>query len=524
MTTSHVLQGAAVAVVLVVFGLGLGLLLDGGTSEDGRSSSPVSQAALISAPKSFDGQPTSPQPFSTSPEFADWDVQVHSRDVGTWDTLEGQNAQHGPGCEGPPASHFNNSYEGAVFICNNHAMTAINAGGYGVIYLTPNKLVNFCGAPGVVTWDMSTEIMSKRDWPDVWISPWSGHLAAPFSSGEVDLQGGPLTTMHMDMNNSEYAPVPHVMRDGSTLASRAGWQGTPLQTGIIAGTNQAAVRQTFKITVTRTSFRFERLASNTASGLVYFDVSHADVGFCEGVVQFGHHSYNPQKDNSGVPATWHWDNVDVSPATLFTIVHTNKRFLTPSDATIHFNAPAPANAFLRFTGIGKIKVDGQSVSPVTATQQGQHVEHFSSYFVPIAAGKTSVTLSFAQDVWYTGPYRAKDITVWSKDQSALPTPTFTATPAPVTNTPTATRTPTIPPSSTLTPTPAPPTATPSPTATPEPVEGQCIPYLYNGGSHWERLDNGDVLEMWWLAPSGEWVLRSTQQLPDNYAATQTRCQ
>ena len=30
----------------------------------------------------------------------------------------------------------------AVFQCRNHVMTAINASGYGVIYLTPNHLVD----------------------------------------------------------------------------------------------------------------------------------------------------------------------------------------------------------------------------------------------------------------------------------------------------------------------------------------------------------------------------------------------
>ena len=53
---------------------------------------------------SFDGTPSSPQPFAEHAEYPRWDVQVHSRDVNTWDTLQSVNAQHGPDCSAPPAA------------------------------------------------------------------------------------------------------------------------------------------------------------------------------------------------------------------------------------------------------------------------------------------------------------------------------------------------------------------------------------------------------------------------------------
>lgn len=87
----------------------------------------------------FDGAPATPTPVKDTAAYSDLDVQVHSRDSSTWYALETQNAQHGADCSAPPATHPNTSYAGAVFQCANHVMTAISAGGYGVIYLTPNQ-------------------------------------------------------------------------------------------------------------------------------------------------------------------------------------------------------------------------------------------------------------------------------------------------------------------------------------------------------------------------------------------------
>src|SRR4029450_2992231 len=95
--------------------------------------------------------------------------------------------------------------------------------------------------------------------------------------------------------------------------------------GITAGTNQSAVRQTFKLTMNPGSVEFERLASATASGFVWTRDSQGNPGFAacaclmasDYVVQFAHHSYTPEKDGAGVPGTWHWDNLQSTPSTPF---------------------------------------------------------------------------------------------------------------------------------------------------------------------------------------------------------------
>jgi hypothetical protein len=135
----------------------------------------------------FDLAPGAPLPVGL-------DVQVHSRDANTWaDTaMESMQAQHGTNCAGPPATHEVHTYADAVFTCNNHIMTAISAGGYGMIALTPAQILD-CSQGCTVQWQMSTERSSPRDWPDVWLTPWSDNITLPFSGevGEVDLQGAP---------------------------------------------------------------------------------------------------------------------------------------------------------------------------------------------------------------------------------------------------------------------------------------------------------------------------------------------
>lgn len=407
----------------------------------------------------FTGAPSSPA--AMPPAISDFDVQVHSRDSDTWFQLDAINAQHGPDCSAPPNSHPNTSYEGTVFQCKDHLMTALNAGGYGVVYLTPNQLFDFSSG-GSVQWEMSTERMSTRDWWDLYITPWENNLTLPLISDlsqGVDLQGAPLNVIHVGGDNGEGSPVLTVVRNGVEQKYQSGSEVSSVGYQVAVGTNESATRQTFKLTVANGRIKFERLASATAVALTFWDVS-APVSFTQGVVQFGHHSYNPTKDGAGVPQTRHWDNISINPAQPFTMIKADRRYT--EGGTVNFNKPAPANAYLRFSGICKISVDGvavQRAADYDRWNMGYHAEHQSSYFVPIAQGKSSVNISFADDGWYqTGlGCIAKDFSIWSKD-SASNTTQLTATPttAQPTSTPTSVAT-----------TPAAPTKTPvQPTATP----------------------------------------------------------
>ncbi len=428
------------------------------------------------------GFPGSPQPVALNVEYAHYDVQLHTRDHPDSPAMDApMQAEHGSDCAPPPATHTLSDYDNAAFICAGHVMTAQWAVGYGEIVVTPSQLLD-CSVSCSVTFDLSTAKQSSRDWPDIWFTPWNDNLALPFSDGaDIDLQGFPRQGIHIDANRAEAGWKINTV-DNYNETALPSFYAVPMSAGITAGTNQAAVRQTYKITLQTGQIKFERLASATASGFIwtaYFDQQQNNWagGFAacqclmasDYVVQFAHHSYNPTKDGAGVPATWHWFNDSgplLSPSTPFTLIHqTSPRIVTASNSIVTFAAPAPANAFLRFSGECQILTD--AITPntmVVAPKQTflTHLEHASSYFIPISAGRTSVKVAFAPDNGYFSQCNVKDLAIWAKAGGPPPTPTpVPPTPTPLPPTPTA-----VPP----TPTPVPPT----PTGTPPPVVCQQV--------------------------------------------------
>jgi len=364
----------------------------------------------------FDDTPDQPQPLAALPEAAKWDIQVHSRDPKTWpdDRLTPMSAEHGADCAGPPATHSMHTYAGAVFVCNKHLMTAINEDGYGQIVLTPAEILDFSDT-GTVQFELSTARQSTRDWPDVWLSPWAENLTLPFDNGEVDQQGVPRTGLRISLNNAQSAWTVATVKDGVESAPLNSTVETPaFNEGIVPGTNQAAIRQKFRLTVSPTHVRFERLESMTASPQVYVDKDVPDLGFTSAVVQFGHHSYNPAKDGAGEAATWHWDEIKLSPSQPFTIIKTHTRALL-GNGTVVFDAPAPQDSWLRFSAVGSVQysLNGSSWQPAPKQAFIGHYEHTSPYFVAIPPGTQSVSFRFAPDAWYTGPYVAQDFAIWS---------------------------------------------------------------------------------------------------------------
>jgi hypothetical protein len=411
--------------------------------------------------------PSAPLNLQQSSEYAHFDVQIHNRD--RFDVLDSpMDAQHGSACQGPPATHNISLLSDEVFICNGHVMTSAWGIGYALIALTPSQVMN-CSTGCTVQWDISTERQSTRDWPDIWLTPWADNLTLPFDADGPDLQGYPRQGIHVNFKDSVL--VSTISNYNQTPV--AGDPFSPMNVGIDAGVNQAAVRQTFKLTVTPGHVKFERLASATAPAFVWVDATCACLMAPDYVVQFVQHSYNPTKDGAGVPATWHWSGFTLSNATPFTLIHSTMlpgTTLTSNNSLVTFGAPAPANAYLRFSGLCKVLIDG-----VVATKQAflGHPEHTSSYFMPIAQGKQSVSVSFAPDDWY-GPglgvgCGAQDFHIWAQGSAPPPSPT-PPVPTP-TSVPVVTPTPFVTPTSTAVPptptsTAVPPTATS--TSTPDP--------------------------------------------------------
>ncbi|OAI42475.1 hypothetical protein AYO38_03075 [bacterium SCGC AG-212-C10] len=358
----------------------------------------------------FDGSPASPLPWCPP----DWDIAVNSRDQGTWYQLEEMAAQHGADCGAPPATHAISNYLDTVHQCKDHVMTSMFATGYGVIYLTPSYLVNFSNGEAVISWDMSTTTPSKRDFVDLWITPYQDNLQLPLDDYLPDLQGEPRDAVQIRMDQSETGPIfrARVVNDFQSTELASDWW-TGYHTVL---TPDAARRDTFELRISKTHIKFGMPKYN----LWWIDANVADLGWSTGAVQFGHHSYNPFKDGNGGPNTWHWDNVSIAPAIPFTMVKAKERFVDTDDQVADFTAPAPDNGHLRFSAIGQIKVsfDGGK-SWLDAQKQAQErdaKDHFATYWMAVPKGTTSVTFRGGPDD-YQRDWMAKDFAFWAPPPS-----------------------------------------------------------------------------------------------------------
>lgn len=377
----------------------------------------IHPTAAVSAPtqspattfsETFDGAPAQPAAWR-SPH---WDVAVHSRDMATWAALEPMQAQHGADCGAPPATHLVASYEQAVFHCRDHLMTAINAQGYGAIYLTPDHMVDFSSGEAVVRFELSTLRRSGRDWIDLWISPYEDQLQLPLEHWLPDLTGEPRNALHvrMDSFNGQTIFKATLIRDfvptELQLASTEGYEQRL--------TPDARRRDTFELRIAADRLRF----GMPAHQLTWVDTALPELGWSQGVVQFGHHSYNPSKDCAGCTAnTWHWDAISIAPARPFTIIAADRRSVSALDAApIGFAQPAPPAAHLRFAGIGvslEVSFDGgASWQPAQRQAQlGEAEDHFASYWMPIPPGTQRVQLR--GQPWWGGPWHVRDLAIWA---------------------------------------------------------------------------------------------------------------
>lgn len=360
----------------------------------------------------FDGDPSNP--LAWNPD--NWDVTVHSRNRETWYNLQSMNAQHGPNCEPPMATHSISTYEDAVYQCKNHIMTAIKADGYGLIYLTPDHKVDFTNGTVTIRFDMSTLRTSTRDWIDIYVSPMEDHLQLALEDWLPDLSGQPKRAIHIKMGqfNNKTTFEGAVYNNHNKLGLNPTWW-------VVYDdylTPSATERTTFELQISRTHVKFGIPELN----LWWIDTDIAPLDWSEGVVQFGHHSYTPGKDcylpGGCGPNTWHWDNISIDPAVPFTMIKSDRRYTNSADGgVVNFDSPAPSNANLRFAGIGgnmEVSFDN-GVTWQAARIQSQtryNAEAFWSYFTPIPEGTQSVR--FRAQNWWGGHWMVKDISIWSE--------------------------------------------------------------------------------------------------------------
>lgn len=337
--------------------------------------------------ETFDVDPSSPTIF----ESDRWDIRRNITDYKMWGVGQSMDAQHGPDCAGPPATHRIDDWmtEG-VFMCKNHLMTAANADSYGIITMTPATQIDLSTA-GTVSFDLSTLVMSGRDWVDVWITPAEDLLALACGGKCPSYNGAPRNTIHAQKDGRRW--VISVIRDFEDVGQAEFYE---------VGEPSPTIRTPFELSVTPSGVRF-----GTPEDGRFVEVDAAP-GFTTGIVQWAQHTYNPFKDNSGVAATWHWDNFRIEPAVpMGMIKSTTERLIgRPGDVmTAEFDDPAPAGAQVMFNAVCKVELDfGSGFTPISeipgSNPRGPETSH--SYFAPVPEGADSVDVRFAGDRWYTG--------------------------------------------------------------------------------------------------------------------------
>lgn len=421
----------------------------------------------------WDGVPTAPQRASIHSEFQNFSLGFYNSHQDKWYVSPVMQAGHGTACQGPPSTHAISNPLDVHYVCNEHLMSAINGlDGYAAAYITPNKLLDFSAGPAVFQFEMSTQQDSGRDWVDVMVMP---YLDNSFSWQEAGAQFNPKEGIQAILQGQW-----NLKRISNFATQNIEVDFFPkLMEQVNTGVNQAAQRQLFKLTVSTTHARMEMMASatNTCAGsCVFFDRDIPVLPFSQAVVTIGHHSYNPTKDNAGIPATWHFDELTLTPSLPITVIHpqdTSRRIVpsTPggSDMDVHFAAPAPANSYLRVNAVGFVEMSfnggaswtaGRDVTPPTAATEPH------TFFTAIPAGVQDVRFRLSGP-HINGQRHASDFSIWSLNggsppstpTSALATSTVTSVPPTITLTP---------PLSTATPV-ATSTSVPSPTASPVPT-------------------------------------------------------
>jgi hypothetical protein len=361
------------------------------------------------------GSPPSPVPF----DEPGWDVQVYSRDRQTWYEPEPMDAHHGDNCAGFPGVHRVSRYDQMVFRCRDHIMTSINAEGYGGVVLTPDRMIDFSGGEAVIRFDLSTFRSSGRDWINVWVSGYEAQLSVPAVEWAPGANGPPRDGMFVEQTANGNL-CPRFIRN-FVVTELACDDGRPLSDRIVFS---ATRRNTVEIRVSATRVR----VSMPNDSIVFSNVAlPASLPFTQGVVQFGHYSYNPRKCESHCPPggwapnTWHWDEIYLAPSIPFTIIRADRRFVDGAGGTVTLNAPAPANAKLRFYSMGMspdVSFDGGATWRVPAEQGGGKTsEPERQYWMPIPAGTTQIQLRPARLLtWWTerGSWIARDFSVFAR--------------------------------------------------------------------------------------------------------------
>jgi hypothetical protein len=406
------------------------------------------RAAAAASSFDFNWAQAPAAPLAWTPgQVNDWDL-VSNID-GPTDNNGSMQAGHGGDCSAPPATHTVVGLADSAFICKNHMMTAVNGGGdayatYGAIYFAPAQLADWSQGQATVSWKVSTQRLSTRDWWQVNLTPFAQNMALPLMDSLPAYQGQPATGLELRLDNGTCAQgnIGTIVRVSAISGSQAReiTQGTPCVEDAVSAS--AATRSQFQIEVSNGHLKVFMPGTN----IVCFD-GPLNLGFNQAVVQFSHHSYNPLKgadvNAAGAvvgPNTFHWSDVAISPATPFTMLRPQQPFSLHEGQNPVLRLPqaAPQGSFLRFAGLGNFDVSydgGKSYAAARVQGANKAPEHFASYWTPVPAGTTEVTLRGQRNASNL-PWWVEDVSVWAQAFTGpAPAPPPTAQPTPTTQPP-----------------------------------------------------------------------------------------
>ena len=357
--------------------------------------------------ETFTGDPAAPTPWRPS---ATWDVTIHSRDWLHVDQLAEMEAIYGTDCANPAESHTVSQFEDMVFQCNGRIITAIHGEEYAAISLTPNQLVDFSAGPAEITFDLSTVRLSGRDWVELWITPYHGHLQLPALDWVADLNGMPEEAIYIQLS---------IGGENRFIVSQINnYEATELTQGYFEYNEYldsgSDIMGRYSLRIDLNQIRF---------GLPEADAWWSETIFAQpldwhmGVVQFSHHSFVPTQDCTDCqPNSWQWDNIDINPARPFTMIPANQRIINRgTGGELQFPQSAPSQAYLRFMALAEtvqLSFDGGETwqlaqkAPYTREQNG-----FRPYWTPVPAGITTVYIRALDD--NGRDWLVRDPSIWS---------------------------------------------------------------------------------------------------------------
>jgi hypothetical protein len=277
--------------------------------------------------ETFDGTPSSPQPFS-SPRLQlvvgenNQDGIVDGQeDGGGSGVIE---AGHGPNC-GPPVGtgannhnlhvDFNllgfqqNTRPHLAYICNAHLMTAVKSG-YGVVSFMPRQLFDWAGRTG--TYEFETSLFTfGREWWDTYIVPEAEMLWEIVHLNEGGT-GEQLPRRGVRFSLVGNVPSVALIDNYQIVHEFRHWQQYRQAFPNDPALSDPTIRRTVRMRLSQTGWGYE-IEKQDGSYWSFSGTLPQALSFTRGLVRTEHHAYNPTKDGiTGTPwsqYTHHWDNV-----------------------------------------------------------------------------------------------------------------------------------------------------------------------------------------------------------------------